>query len=132
MKNTIVTFTVAIFIALFACINCACAQDWMKKDTRVASLLVDTTYVRSMVVTIMPKEKGSVHTHPAHFFYALTDGTLIVHFTDGKSETYELKAGDSGYSDPERPHWTENVGDKPVKFLLVELKEHPYVQARNK
>jgi len=34
--------------------------------------------------------------------------------------------------DPERPHVTENVGGKQVKFLLVELKEHPYMAPMKK
>ncbi len=38
----------------------------------------------------------------------------------------ELKTGDYMYADPEKPHETENIGDKTVKFLIVELKEHPY------
>ena len=67
-----------------------------------------------------------MHTHPAHFFYALTECHLIVHYTDGKEERYNMAPGDNGFfSDPERPHWTENIGDKPAKFLLVELAEHP-------
>jgi mannose-6-phosphate isomerase-like protein (cupin superfamily) len=44
----------------------------------------------------------------------------------------ELKAGDSGFGSPEKPHQTENIGNKTVKFLLVELKEHPYSTADNK
>ena len=111
---------------MFACLQSGLAQDWVKKDAKAIKMLADTSYVRAMEVTINHGDKGSVHTHPAHFFYALTDGKLIVHYADGKDEEYDIKAGDSGFSYPERPHWTENPGDKPVKFLLVELKEHPY------
>ena len=102
------------------------AQDWKKADPQMNSILVDTTLVRAMVVTIGPGQKSDIHSHPANFFYALTEGKLVVHYTDGKDETYDLKAGDAGYGEPERPHVTENVGKKAVKFLLVELKEHPY------
>jgi oxalate decarboxylase/phosphoglucose isomerase-like protein (cupin superfamily) len=56
----------------------------------------------------------------------LTDGKAVVNYTDGKSEAINIKAGEYGYGDPERPHTIENVGDKPIKFLLVELNEHPY------
>ncbi|MBI4429448.1 MAG: cupin domain-containing protein [Ignavibacteriales bacterium] len=102
------------------------AQDWKKTNPQVNAVVLDTTLVRAMVVTIGPGKKSEAHTHPANFFYALTDGKLVVHYTDGKDETYDLKAGDAGFGDPERPHVTENVGSKEVKFLLVELKEHPY------
>jgi oxalate decarboxylase/phosphoglucose isomerase-like protein (cupin superfamily) len=47
-------------------------------------------------------------------------------------ETLELKAGDFGYGNPEKPHQTENIGDKTLRFLLVELKEHPYVNRSDK
>lgn len=67
-----------------------------------------------------------MHTHPAYFFYALTDGKLKVHHPDGKDEMYDLKQGFGMASGPEGKHVTENAGTKPVKFLVVELKEHPF------
>jgi mannose-6-phosphate isomerase-like protein (cupin superfamily) len=132
MKQKFLTLITVTALVALACIHCACAQDWMNKDAKSVTLLTDTTYVRAMVITVMPGEKGAVHSHPAHFFYALTDGKLIVHYTDGKDETYDLKKGDSGFSNPERPHRTENPGDKPIQFLLVELKEHPYQEPMKK
>jgi quercetin dioxygenase-like cupin family protein len=131
MKSKI--FNLIVITLALSCLSCCVfAQDWMKEDAKSIKLLTDTSYVRAMVVTVMPGEKGTVHSHPAHFFYALTDGKLIVHYTDGKNEIYDLKEGDSGFSNPERPHWTENGGSKPFKFLLVELKEHPYKESKGK
>lgn len=121
----------AIFIALyFFCTGCACAQSWNDLDAKSVKTLADTALLRASEVTIMPGEKGSAHTHPAHFFYALTECHLVIHYTDGKSEKYDLSPGDCGYSAPERPHRTENVGSKPARFLIVELKEHPYKAAK--
>ena len=102
------------------------AQDWKNTNPKMNNILVDTTLLRATVVTMEPGQKSDTHSHPAHFFYALTDGKLTVHYTDGKNETFDLKAGESGFSIPERPHVTENAGTKQVKFLIVELKEHPY------
>ncbi len=102
------------------------AQDWKNINPKMNNILVDTTLLRATVVSMEPGQKSDTHSHPAHFFYALTDGKLIIHYTDGKNETFDLKAGDSGFSIPERPHITENAGTKQVKFLIVELKEHPY------
>jgi len=102
------------------------AQDWKNINPKMNNILVDTTLLRVTVVSMEPGQKSDTHSHPAHFFYALTDGKLIIHYTDGKNETFDLKAGDSGFSIPERPHITENAGTKQVKFLIVELKEHPY------
>jgi len=102
------------------------AQDWAKINPEMNIILADTTLLRATIAVIEPGQKSGLHTHPASFVYALTDGKLKVYYADGQSETFELKAGDSMYGDPEKPHQTENLGDKTVKFLLIELKEHPY------
>jgi quercetin dioxygenase-like cupin family protein len=128
--KTLTTAIIIGFILSFSTISYG--QDWSKLDAKTVKKLVDTTLLRASEITIMPGEKGEVHTHAAHFFYALTDGKLIVHYTDGTNETYDLHIGDYGYSDPERPHWTENAGTMPVKFLIVELKEHPYKSVKKK
>ena len=122
----------AIAVALFFALSGACAQNWKDLDAKTVKTLADTSLLRASEVTIEPGEKGKVHTHPAHFFYALTDCQLIVHYTDGQDVKYDLKAGDSGYSGPEGPHWTENTGGKPARFLIVELKEHPYEASTGK
>jgi len=125
MKKTLfyVAGGILIFFLFLSDLN---AQDWKNINPKMNNILVDTTLLRATVVTMEPGQKSDTHSHPAHFFYALTDGKLIIHYTDGKNETFDLKAGDSGYSIPERPHITENAGTKQVKFLIVELKEHPY------
>ena len=125
MKTVLLLIVGGVFI-LFTSASNLPAQDLEKSNPEMNTIVVDTTLVRAMVVTIEPGQKSDTHSHPANFFYALTDGKLVVHYTDGKDETYDLKAGDAGFGEPERPHVTENVGGKPVKFLLVELKEHPY------
>lgn len=108
------------------------AQEWKNVNPKMNHILADTTFLRATEVVLQPEEKSDMHTHPAHFFYALTDGKLIVHYKDGKNESMDLKSGMSGVSAPERPHVTENGGSTTVKFLLVELKEHPYVESKNK
>lgn len=102
------------------------SQDWAKVNPEMNTIITDTTLLRSSIATIEPGKKSGLHTHPASFFYAITDCRLKVYYEDGQVETLEIKAGDSGYGDPEKPHMTENIGDKTAKFLLVELKEHPY------
>ena len=115
-----------LMLVLFISTSSNFAQDWKKTNPGMNNVLVDTSLVRASVVTMDPGQKSDIHTHPAHFFYMLTDGKAIVSYTDGKSESYDLKAGDGGFSNPERPHTIENVGKKQFKFLIVELKEHPY------
>ena len=125
MKKTLfyVAGGILIFFLFLFDLN---AQDWKNINPKMNNILVDTTLLLATVVTMEPGQKSDTHSHPAHFFYALTDGKLTVHYTDGKNETFDLKAGESGFSIPERPHVTENAGTQQVKFLIVELKEHPY------
>ena len=104
------------------------AQDWVKIDPAMNQVLTDTTLLRATIATLEPGIKSGMHTHPASFFYALTDCKLKVFYSDGQTEVYEMKAGDYGYGAPEKPHQTENAGDKTAKFLLIELKEHPYAK----
>ncbi len=116
----------AIFIIIIAS-GSLYSQDWAKVNPEMNKILLDTTLLRASVAEIEPGKKSEIHTHPAHFLYALTDGKVKVHYKDAEAVTIELKAGEFGFGNPEMPHQTENLGTKTVKFLLVELKEHPYV-----
>ena len=130
--KTIMIFIIGGVFILITSMNKLVAQDFDKVNPKMNKVLVDTALVHALEVTMQPGEKSDIHSHPAHFFYALTDGKLIVHYVDGKTEEFGMKAGDSGYSGPERPHMAENGGDKVLKFLIVELKEHPYKAAKVK
>ncbi len=125
MKTTLALILIMVSVNLFA-------QDWAKVNPEMNNIVADTTLLRGTIAIIEPGMKSGIHTHPASFFYALTDGKIKVYYTDGQTEVMELKAGDAGFGSPEKPHQTENIGDKTVKFLLVELKEHPYSTADNK
>ncbi len=102
------------------------AQDWKNVNPKMNHILADTSFLRAALVTLEPGEKSDMHTHPAHFFYALSEGKMMIYYKDGKKEEMVLKPGESGVSGPERPHMTENTGTTTIKFLIVELKEHPY------
>src|SRR4030065_2576430 len=123
--KTILTALAVEALLLVASASIVSAQDWMKLQPKMLKLLVDTTLIRAYEVTLAPGEKSNRHTHPAGFFYALTDFKINVHYSDGDTVLSEGKAGDSGFRDPERPHWIENIGNKTVKWIELELKEHP-------
>jgi quercetin dioxygenase-like cupin family protein len=120
MKNVLFRGVGLVAFLLFASLN-ASAQ-----SSKINQVLADTTFLKATMVTLEPGQKTDMHSHPAHFFYALTDGKLLVHFKDGKEETYDLKQGFSMAAPPERPHVSENGGTKTLKFLIVELKDYPY------
>ena len=130
MKKILSLIATGIF--LFVAATTTSAQEWKKTDPKMNHILADTTFLRATEAIIEPGEKSKQHTHPAAFFYALTDCKLRVYYNDGKTEDLDLKAGDSGCAGPERPHMTENTGNKQARFLLVELKEHPYKGASKK
>lgn len=131
MKNFEKTIVKGLLIFLLFSFG-ALAQTLKDETHKMSRDLADNKVVHAAEITLQPGEKTGLHTHPAHFFYALSDGKLLIHYQDGKDELMELKAGENGYSEPERPHMTENVGTTPVKFLIVELKEHPYKKMKAK
>ena len=45
----------------------------------------------------------------------------VVH-ADGKTETWEAKAGEAGWLKTEGPHTSENIGKTTMGFVLVEVK----------
>lgn len=109
-------------------VNSVYSQNWEDVNPKMTNVIVDTTLIKSTIATIEPGEKSSFHTHYAHFFYALTDGKIKIYYKDGSSAEMVLKAGDYGFANPEKHHQTENTGIATLKFLLVELKEHPFVK----
>ena len=116
----------AAFVVIFCSANLL-SQDWAKVNPEMNNIVLDTSLVRATVATIEPGMKSALHTHPAHVFYALTDGKIKVHYKNSEAVTLEFKAGDCGFGSPEMPHQTENLGTVTVKILLVELKDHPYI-----
>ena len=125
MKNTLL-FSLFVLVVSFYALERTSAQDWKNVNPKMNNVLADTTWARAIEVTMEPGQKSEMHSHPAHFYYALTAGKIKVHYQDGSTEEFELTPGFAGLSGPERPHMTENVGDQAVKFLIVEMKEHPY------
>jgi len=125
MKRVSILFAATLVCIVFT-VQVGHTQNFFKGNPGLCKILGDTTFTTAAEVTFMPGQKSDVHTHAAQFVYALTDGALKVHYSDGKVETFELKMGDSFVAPAERPHWTENPGKKPLKFILVEFKDHPY------
>lgn len=125
MKKKLSNIVGGILILCLFSFN-AGAKDMKNVTPKINNVLADSAFLHAVEVTLKPGEKTDLHTHPVYFFYALTAGKMLVHYKDGKDEPYEIKPGEAGASEPEGPHVTENVGKTTIKFLLVELKEHPY------
>ena len=107
------------------------AQDSKKGNQKMNNILADTTFVRASEITLKPGEITEKRSYPINFFYALTNGKIGVRYDDGTYVIFELKQGVSGLAKAERPNTIENISAAPIKILIVELKEHPYI-ASNK
>lgn len=127
--KTIISLII-LFTALFS--NGMFAQEWTKVNPEMTNVMSDTNLVLAYVASIEPGQKSVMHTHSAAFVYSITDLKLKVYYADGQNETIEIPAGLGMYANPEKLHQTENIGDKTAKFLLVELREHPFTTSGSK
>lgn len=115
--------------ALFAMAGAAFAQDWMAAAPEGKTVKLDNAHVRVIEGVVAPHQKEAVHTHPANLAYVMTTGKIRVSYVGGETVDVDAKAGDVLWSDPEGPHTLENLSDKPLRYLAVELKELPYQKA---
>jgi mannose-6-phosphate isomerase-like protein (cupin superfamily) len=129
MKKNMAFLVSGILVLALSTLN-ARSQDMKNMNSKINDVLSDTTFLKATIVTLEPGQKTDLHNHPAYFAYALSAGKLTVHYKDGENESVELKPGMGMTSGPEKPHVTENTSTTTVKFLIVELKEHPYASAK--
>jgi oxalate decarboxylase/phosphoglucose isomerase-like protein (cupin superfamily) len=85
--------------------------------------------VRVLEANLPPGVKEEVHSHPAYVIYVLEGGRYRNYASDGKVTEGELKTGDVLYREP-LTHAAENIGDKPLHMILVELKSDASKSAR--
>src|SRR6267154_928973 len=114
-------------LALFGAVLCLylapnlCAQDAVKVDPKHYTVMTENDQVRVLKVHYGPHEKSVMHSHPAGVMVALTD--CKVQFTDaaGKKTDMTMKAGEA-QATTAGTHLPENVDDKGMDLILVELK----------
>ncbi len=68
-----------------------------------------------------PHGKSAMHDHPAHIVVTFAEGRTKFTLPDGKTREATSKAGQVTWNGPEK-HATENLSDKPVGAVLIELK----------
>jgi len=100
------------------------AQDPTKVDPKHYTVEFENDTVRVLRIHYGPGEKSVMHSHPAAIAVFLTDSNNKMTFPSGDSETKSVKAGDVQMT-PAGAHLPENVGDKPMELILVELKAKP-------
>lgn len=110
-------------LVLLALGNSLKAQDLCSKNPKYCKLLSDTAGVKMMLITLPPGAKLSEHTHPVNMGYVIKGGLYKWTYTSGKTESADLKAGDSFHGGPETPHHSWNAGKTTLQFVLVEKQE---------
>jgi quercetin dioxygenase-like cupin family protein len=117
-------------LALFSVVVCFClsaivsAQDAVKTDPKHYSVISENDQVRILKVHYGPHEKSVMHSHPNSVAVFLTDSKVQFTDADGKKTDSAFKAGDA-QSTPGGTHLPENVTDKGMDLILIELKAAP-------
>lgn len=116
-KKTIKTF---IAVAMVFASYIIKAQDVCSTNPKHCKLLSDTAGVKMMLITLQPGEKLLEHTHPINMGYVIKGGLYKWTYTNGKTESADMKDGDSFYGGAETPHYSWNAGKTTLQFVLVE------------
>ncbi len=103
------------------CITPACGQDPAVVNSKTIRVRFENDHVRVLEAILPPGTKEQVHSHPAYVIYVLAGGRYRNYAADGKITEGTFQTGDVIYRDP-LTHAAENIGDKPMHFILVELK----------
>ncbi len=112
-----------LFLAVLVCLVAgpAMAQDPVKVDAKHYKVVFENSDVRVLRVHYGPHEKSVMHEHPDTVATFLADETAKFTYPDGKTEDVAAKAGDAMWL-PGGKHLPENMGDKPLDAVVVELK----------
>jgi len=116
--------TVALIVAATVC-----AQDPAVVNSKTIQVKFENDRVRVLEGVLPPGVKEQVHSHPAYVIYVVEGGRYRNYASDGKVTEGEFKTGDVIFREP-ITHSAENIGDKPMHFILVELKGDATKSAR--
>ena len=102
----------------------ATAQDPVKVDPKHYKVEFENDQVRVLRINYGPHEKSVMHDHPAGQVIYVTDSHVKFGLPGGKSEEMQGKAGQTAWA-PAGKHLPENMSDKRLEGILVELKAKP-------
>ena len=110
----------------FVCLTGVVAkgQDPVKVDPQHYKVELDNAQVRVLRIHYGPHEKSVMHSHPDAVVVYESDAHMKMTTPDGKSVEATGKAHNSEWT-PAGDHLPENLSDKPVDAVLVELKTKP-------
>ncbi|HEY0311965.1 MAG TPA: hypothetical protein VGC56_05665 [Allosphingosinicella sp.] len=92
-------------------------------------VLLENDQVRVLDTRLGPGERTPVHAHGCpSSLYVMSWSDFVRRDADGKvlvdcrASDSRPAAGDALWSAPLPPHWVENVGDRELRIIAVELK----------
>ena len=112
--------------AVLVCLSLArivSAQDAVKVDPKHYTVITENDQVRILKAHYGPHEKSVMHSHPATAAVFLTDAKGQFTFPDGKTQAFNVKAGDAQY-EAAVTHLPENTSDTAMDVIVIELKGH--------
>jgi quercetin dioxygenase-like cupin family protein len=118
---------VAVGSALMSAPALMRAQDPVKVDPKHYKVEFENHAVRILRINYGPGEKSVMHMHPESVAIFLTDQKATFTTPDGKSTEVDAKAGEVKNL-PAGAHLPQNIADKPMEIILVELKAKPAVK----
>ena len=87
---------------------------------------LETDQVRVVLATEQPHRRGQMHEHATNRVQIyLNEGVTTLTRPDGKVDKVEYKAGDVRWSPAGGLHMSENITDRPVRIVEIELKGKP-------
>ena len=96
--------------------------DPVKLDPKHYKVVIDNDEVRVLRASYGPHEKSVMHEHPASVAVSISDYHIKMTLADGTSQDVVSKAREATWADAGK-HLPENLGDKPVEVIVIELKK---------
>jgi len=110
-----------VMAAFCLVVSAAMAQDPVEVDPKHYKVELENEHVRVLRIHYGPHEKSVMHEHPDAVAVFGSDGDVKFHLPDGKTQESHQKAGTAQWTAGGK-HLPENMGDKPLEVMLVELK----------
>lgn len=85
-------------------------------------LLLENEQVRILEYHINPGIRDRPHTHPPRVSHIISGGTLRIRLETGETFDVTEVAGETLWSGAAPLHDTENIGNTPIRILLIEVK----------
>src|SRR5262245_28124262 len=104
----------------FGCALAACGQDPVQTDPKHFKVEYQDPKTRVVRETLPPGETAPMHSHPERVLVVVRGGKLRINDAAGKSEVFDMKAGDVEHLDPQM-HTVTNIGSTVFEEVSTEF-----------